>query len=54
MKKLYIKPTVNTVLIEIQPMLAGSETPESVNPDETPQEYGSRQGRGFWDDEDKY
>lgn len=49
MKK-YIKPNTVIFEVELQAMMAGSDTPESVNPDETPQEYGSRQGRDFWDE----
>lgn len=51
MKKQYIKPTVNTLLIEIQPMLAGSDLEKGGN-DNT--YWGSRQGRNTWDDEEEY
>jgi len=53
MKK-YIKPNTEIFEVELQAMMSGSTTPESVNQDETPQEYGSRQGRGYWDDEEEY
>ena len=48
MKKQYINPEIEVVKINTMQMLAGS--PKDIS-DETPKEWGARQG-GFWDDDD--
>lgn len=59
MKKTYMTPDTQVIKIAIdQHLLTGSPDGNSmVNPEETPQApegFDSRQGRGFWDDEEDY
>jgi hypothetical protein len=51
MKKEYINPEIQIMQVELQRMMAGSDQDVST---ETPKEWASREGRGFWDDEDEY
>lgn len=51
MKKEYINPEIQIVKVELQRMMAGSDQDVSNG---TPKEWASREGRGFWDDEDEY
>ena len=59
MKKTYMTPDTQVIKIAIdQHLLTGSPDGNSmVNPKEPPQAPGgfdSRQGRGFWDDEEDF
>lgn len=56
MKKVYMNPATVIVKIETQQMIASSPTDvdlseERQNPGDS---SASRQGRGFWEDEDEY
>ena len=56
MKKRYINPEMKIVKIQTMQMLASSPVPEvtttEYDPTEEGEYIGSRQGRGFWDDEE--
>ncbi len=53
MKKVYINPTIEIVKVESHQIMAGS--PYNLNNSkQNPAEADSRQGRGFWDDEEDY
>lgn len=51
MKKQYINPEIEVIKINTTHLLEGS--PKGVS-DETPKEWGSRQGRDFWDDDEDF
>lgn len=53
--KTYIKPNTEIVVIETQHMIAESTPVTLSNERQDPGSLGaSREGRGFWDDEDEY
>lgn len=52
MKKIYIQPALEEIKISTTTLLSGSETQELKTG--TASEWASREGRGFWDDEDEY
>ena len=53
MKKVYINPTIEIVKVESHQIMAGS--PYNLHGSkEDPAGADSRQGRGFWDDEEDY
>lgn len=57
MKKIYLKPETVTMKIATSMILSGSNPDVAYDPDETPVNpdlVESRQGRGFWDDEEDY
>ena len=57
MKKIYLKPETMTMKISSSMLLSGSDPQTGADPDATPVDPGlveSRQGRGFWDDEEDY
>ena len=57
MKKKYINPTMEVVKLQIKQQMLSS-SPAVTNNDATQDVNGdyndSRQGRGFWDDEEEY
>lgn len=57
MKKIYLKPETVTMKIATSMILSGSNPDATYDPDATPVNPGSvesRQGRGFWDDEEDF
>ena len=60
MKKIYMKPTTIEILVDVQPMMGGSENIDKATGfgDQTGGTgsgdviINSRQGRGFWDEEE--
>ena len=56
MKKIYLKPETVTMKIATSMILSGSNPDATYDPDATPVNPGlveSRQGRGFWDDDEE-
>ena len=52
MKKVYINPTIEIVKVESHQIMAGS--PYNLNETKKdPTTADSRQGRGFWDDDEE-
>jgi len=55
MKKVYMNPATVIVKIETQQMIASSPTNVDLSEErQNPGGAASRQGRGYWDDEDEY
>ena len=54
MKKEYINPTIEIIKVETMQMIAESVIVEKGEGNIDPNLAGSREGRGFWDDEDEY
>ncbi len=53
MKKAYINPTIEIVKVESHQIMAGS--PYTLNEEKKdPTTADSRQGRGYWDEEEEY